>query len=47
MKLKKILPFLFVTLLTFSPMSVHAETIDAVKTELIKNNSIRSIAHFY
>lgn len=44
MKLKKILPFLFVTLLTFSPMSVHAETIDAVKTELISlNTSLESI----
>jgi len=44
MKLKKILPFLFVTLITFSPMSVHAETIDAVKTELISlNTSLESI----
>lgn len=44
MKLKKILPFLFVTLLTFSHMSVHAETIDAVKTELISlNTSLESI----
>lgn len=44
MKLKKILPFLFVTLLTFSPMSVHAETIDAAKTELISlNTSLESI----